>query len=1067
MTSDRLASPEESRRDADADTVRLRAIFESVVDFAIVATDRDGRVTDWNSGAERVLGWRAEEMLGETAERFFTPEDRAAGRIEAEMRRALEAGRASDERWHLRADGSRFWASGELMPLRDRDGAHLGFVKILRDRTAEHRAGEVLRETEAALLRAQEAGGVGVFWIGIEDNLLHGSPQLYRLYGLAPGETYPAETVERLVVPEDAHLVSSTVARRGGEPRRDVEYRIRRADTGELRWIARRGEIERDAAGRPQRFVGVARDVTEQRAAMTALEAGEARLRESEDHYRHTVELNPQVPWTADPQGGITSYSTRWLDLTGQAPGEPDGAGWIKALHPDDVAGTLEVFGASLASGEPVDVDYRIRVAATGAHRWMRARALPRRDESGAVVRWYGVVEDVHDRRLAEERLRASEELYRGLFNVLDAGFCVIEMAFDPATGGAVDYRFLEVNRAFEAQTGLADPVGRWMRDLAPGHEQAWFDRYGEVARTGRPLRAEGEAVALGRYYDVSAFRVGPPEAGQVAALFRDITARRRTELALRESEARFRTFAQAVPNHIWSATPDGRLDWANEPTYAYSGGAADGTIGDTWTELVHPDDLPRVAARWAASLAGGEVYETEFRVRRADGVYRWFLVRALPIRGPDGAIVRWIGANTDVEDQRAATEALARLNASLEGEVAARTRDLMSAEAALRQAHKMEAVGQLTGGIAHDFNNLLAGITGSLELMQVRMRQGRTESLERYAATAMSSANRAAALTHRLLAFARRQPLDPKPVSANTLVAGMEDLLRRTLGERVGLEILTASGLWPTLCDPHQLENAVLNLAINARDAMPEGGRLTIETANAELDAAAARAHPEVEPGPYVTIGVTDTGMAPDVIAKAFDPFFTTKPPGQGTGLGLSMIYGFARQSEGFAQIESALGRGTTVRLYLPRHRGEAAAEAGAPGGGEAPRAGRGETVLVVEDEASVRDLVVEVLQDLGYEALVAQDGPGGLALLCSDRRIDLVVSDVGLPGLDGRRMIEQARERRPGLKVLFITGYAENALFGGGHLEPGTQMMTKPFAIEALAGRIREMIEPGPAPC
>ena len=385
--------------------------------------------------------------------------------------------------------------------------------------------------------------------------------------------------------------------------------------------------------------------------------------------------------------------------------------------------------------------------------------------------------------------------------------------------------------------------------------------------------------------------------------------------------------------------------------------------------------------------------------------------------------------------------------------------------EEQLRQSQKMEAVGQLTGGIAHDFNNLLTGIVGSLDLMQTRMAQGRTENLERYARAAMSSANRAAALTHRLLAFSRRQPLDPKPVDANALVTSLEDLLRRTLGEAIGLEIVTAGGLWPTLCDPHQLESALLNLAINARDAMPEGGRLTVETCNTHLDRAYAASHPEVRSGQYICICVTDTGtgMTPDVAARAFDPFFTTKPIGQGTGLGLSMIYGFARQSEGHAKIYSEVGHGTTVKIYLPRFRGEAAA----PGLPDTPlarqaAAGRDETVLVVEDEPVVRDLVVEVVRDLGFHALEAADGPAGLALLQSDARIDLLVTDVGLPGLNGRQMAEAARATpdRSALKVLFITGYAENAALASGFLDPGMEMITKPFPVDTLATRIQAMI-------
>ncbi|NEU14776.1 response regulator [Methylobacterium sp. BTF04] len=423
-----------------------------------------------------------------------------------------------------------------------------------------------------------------------------------------------------------------------------------------------------------------------------------------------------------------------------------------------------------------------------------------------------------------------------------------------------------------------------------------------------------------------------------------------------------------------------------------------------------------------------------------------------------------------------AQAEKLREAGVNLENQVAARTAELAQAnerlcaeaverermEQDLRQSQKMEAVGQLTGGIAHDFNNLLTGIVGSLDLMQSRMAKGRTEHLQRYIETAMASANRAAALTHRLLAFARRQPLDPRPTDANALLGGMADLLRRTLSEAIDLRIVTAPDLWPTLCDPHQLENAILNLAINARDAMPDGGVLTIATSNGHLADAIPDVKPGLIPDEYVRICVNDTGtgMPPEVIARAFDPFFTTKPLGQGTGLGLSMIYGFARQSEGHTRIVSEVGKGTTIKIYLPRYSGGMGEIVEAAEAAESPR-GDGETVLVVEDDLVVRNLIIEVLHDLGYRSLQAADGPAGLRILQSKVRVDLLVTDIGLPGLNGRQLADQARVTRPDLKVLFITGYAESATVASGFLDPGMAMITKPFALDVLMARIRMMIE------
>ena len=384
------------------------------------------------------------------------------------------------------------------------------------------------------------------------------------------------------------------------------------------------------------------------------------------------------------------------------------------------------------------------------------------------------------------------------------------------------------------------------------------------------------------------------------------------------------------------------------------------------------------------------------------------------------------------------------------------------SVEEALRQSQKMEAVGQLTGGLAHDFNNLLTGITGSLDLLQVRVAQGRLGQVERYVTAARDAATRAAALTHRLLAFSRRQTLDPKATAVNRLVSDMEDLLRRTVGPEIRLDVHEEGGLWNVLVDASQLENTLLNLCINARDAMPAGGRITIETKNVHLDGRRADVR-DLPAGDYVTLSVTDdgTGMPPAIVERIFDPFFTTKPIGSGTGLGLSMIYGFARQSGGQVRVHSTEGLGTTMKVLLPRHVGDADEAPMQAELAAAPRARDGETVLVVDDDSTVRMLVTEVLDDLGYSVIEASDGVAGVKLLQSSVRIDLLVTDVGLPGgVNGRQVAEAGRKSRPDLKVLFITGYAENAVLNHDHLEKGMQVLTKPFALETLATRIKSII-------
>ncbi|MFH6785301.1 MULTISPECIES: hybrid sensor histidine kinase/response regulator [Methylobacterium] len=574
---------------------------------------------------------------------------------------------------------------------------------------------------------------------------------------------------------------------------------------------------------------------------------------------------------------------------------------------------------------------------------------------------------------------------------------------------------------------------------------------------------------------------------GRAAGLFiltNETTAQVTATRRLQESEAIARQNIERVQLALGAGAIIGTWFWdlptdrfTVDEAFARSFGldphlGRDGLSLEQVIETVHPDDRAGVIAAIDAVVIRGGAYAHQYRTRRADGNYYWLEANGRVDHAPDGTPLSFPGVLIDVEERRAveaerdrATTMLRALTETLEQRVAERTTELMRAEEALRQSQKMEAVGQLTGGLAHDFNNLLAGISGSLELMQTRIGQGRLKDIDRYMAAAQGAAKRAAALTHRLLAFSRRQTLDPRPTDVNHLVAGMEELIRRSVGPAIEIAVDGPPDLWTVLVDPPQLENALLNLCLNARDAMPDGGRIAIATGNLVLDAAAARDH-EVPPGEYLSLGVTDTGsgMPPEVIARAFDPFFTTKPLGQGTGLGLSMIYGFTQQSGGQVRIASAVGRGTTVRLLLPRHHGTSETEAEQPGLADAHRAEQGETVLIVDDEPTVRMLVTEVLEDLGYTAIEAADGAAGLKVLQSDVRIDLVVTDVGLPGgMNGRQMADAARVRRPGLKVLFITGYAETAALGTGQLEPGTAILTKPFVVEVLAARIREMLARG----
>jgi PAS domain S-box-containing protein len=785
----------------------------------------------------------------------------------------------------IQQDVPRQWSDYDLQvvgEVTERSWAHIERV----------RSAEELAARGAQLRRSQEAGGVGLFSVDIATNLITGTPEFCRIFGFDVCENIPADQVEKLILPEDAGLVSSQQLRRVGASPVDVEYRIRRPDTGSVRIIARKAEYERDENGHPTRLAGAVQDVTERRRIQVALERSEA-------GFSVLAQSMPNQVWTARADGYLDWFNTRVYSYSGVLDGALDGDAWAQLIHPDDVPLVTERWSSAIATGEIYDIEFRLRNAA-GEYRWFLARALPLRDSTGAVTSWVGTNTDIHEQKLLE--VASSRDRDR-----------LWTMSQDILLVCDYDSRITAIN----------------------------------------------------------------PSAEQV-------------------------------------------LGWSEEEM-----------LGKLLTEFVHPDDHDETANEFGKVVTGVATLAFENRYRAKNGEYRLLDWTAVP----DGARIHGVGR--DITEYRATEEAL-------------------------RQSQKMEAVGQLTGGIAHDFNNLLQGITGSLDIIENRLAQGRTDDLVRWLGGAKTSAARAAALTHRLLAFSRRQPLDPRPVRVNPLIGSMEDLLRRTLSETVELEFVLAGGLWSTRCDPNQLESAILNLAINARDAMPGGGKLVIETGNSHLDTAYAAKERDVRPGQYVCICVTDTGLGMNkaTIARAFEPFFTTKPLGQGTGLGLSMIYGFARQSEGYARIYSEEGQGTTVKLYLPRYRGEAEPEEVAASTIGAPSAD-GEVVLVVEDEAVVRGLIVEVLGGLGYTAIEAVDGVKGLHILQSKQRIDLLVTDIGLPGLNGRQMTDAARVSRTDLKVLFMTGYAENAALAAGFLEPGMSMITKPFAMDTLAGRIREIIE------
>ena len=660
----------------------------------------------------------------------------------------------------------------------------------------------------------------------------------------------------------------------------------------------------------------------------------------------------------------------------------------------------------------------------------------------------------------AADRASDAEAYYRTLFHSMEEGFCVIEF-FDGPHGPLSDYIHVEANPAYAINAGIPNVVGQKLREMVPDEADAWVARYGSVLGTGRPIRFDQELVATGHHLEVSSFRIEPPSRRQVAVLFKDVTERKRAERQLTDLNEHLeaRVAAALAERKLLAEIVEGTNAYVQVVNHdlrwlAINGAAASEfarlygvrpKVGDRIPDLLadQPDHAAAVAASWQRALAGEEYVEVaEFgdpSLRQ-----RSYEQHFSTLRDAEGAQVGAYQFGYDVTDRLGEQE---RLRVT---------------EEALRQAQKMEAVGQLTGGLAHDFNNLLAGISGAFEMIGIRAAQGRSADVEKYLSAGQGAARRAAALTHRLLAFARRQTLTPEPVVINRLLGDRVELVQRTVGPAIAVETIASAGLWTALVDVNQLENAILNLCINARDAMPGGGRITIETGNKWMDERTARDR-NLAPGQYVTVCVSDTGAGIDkaILDRVFDPFFTTKPMGQGTGLGLSMVYGFARQSHGHVRIYSEVGQGTMVCIYLPRHLGEAEEAPAVP---EPPRAlptHEGETVLVVDDEPTVRLLVVDALTDLGYACVEAEDGPAALRLLDAGGRIDLLITDVGLPGgLNGRQVADAARRQRPALKVLFITGYAENAALNHGHIEHGMEVLTKPFAIDDLVRRVDRML-------
>ncbi len=898
------------------------------------------------------------------------------------------------------------------------------------------------------------------FWEAREDRLSV-DEALAQDFGLDPAlprdQLRLAQVVGHVHPEDEAGLVAAINRALAQGGRHAHQFRTRGSDGG-YRWREAVGQVDLDADGRPLRFPGVLIDIDARRRLESERDQAQTLL-------RSFVEAMPGVLYAKDRQGRLTLGNRATDALIGLPPEQYIGRTDADVLaDPAQAAAVMAADARVMDSGQAEQLEEEISFP-DGRSAWWLSTKAPLRDETGTVIGLVGTSLDITARHTAEQRHREIEERYR--------------LAAQATNDVIWDWRMADGhviwNEALHNRFGhaLAETDAHWWLDHIHPDDRARVDREihavidgDDSAWTGeyRFRRADGSHAAV--FDRGTVLRGANGEAVRMIGAMLDLTERQQAAAALAEREARLRLATDAGDLGFWDVDPvHDQLVWSARMRAMF--GISPGVpirLQDFYRGL-HPDDLQ--ATRDAFDAATDPVrraaYDVEYRtVGKEDGIVRWVAAKG---RGlfEDGRCVRVVGVAIDITRRRTDEARLQELNERLEQRVAEEVAGRVQVEEALRQAQKMEAVGQLTGGIAHDFNNMLSTVIGPLDLLAEELGDA-DPRMKRYIDLALDGAKRAAQLTQRLLAFSRQQPLQPVPLDPNRLVAGMSGLLTHSLGKNVQVETVLGAGIWWIDADENQLENVILNLAVNARDAMPGGGRLTIGTSNCEVDPGDA-GQLGIKPGQYVRIAVADTGagMSPDVIAKAFDPFFTTKGVGRGTGLGLSQVYGFLRQSAGYVKIQSEVGQGTTVHVYLPRllrhplvEEPEAMVEEPAPVADDA-----GERVLVVEDEPLVREFSTYVLRDLGYRVLEADGADAALLLLDSHPDIVLLFTDVVMPGLNGRQLADRARAMRPDLKVLFTSGYNRDAVVHDGVLDPGVHLIGKPFTARELGQRVRAVLD------
>ena len=883
---------------------------------------------------------------------------------------------------------------------------------------------------------------------------------LVRAFGLdatvAAGEP-PLDQLLGPVHPDDRPALSSAIAEavaRGG--RYAHQYRARGAE-GHYRWIEAIGRVELDAGGQPREFSGVLIDIHERRRV-------EAERDRAQTLLRSFVDAVPGVVFAKDRQGRFLIGNAGTTELLGRPPEFYVGRTDAEVLG-DQVQAALVMATDErvMASGQAEQLEEEVSFP-DGRRAWWLSTKAPLRDEAGNVVGLVGTSLDITRRKAAEARHRDIEERYRLAARATNDAIWDWRIADGQVIWNeALSKLFGHEVKETEAQWWLdhihpddRERIDHRIHGVIASDHSAWSGEY-------RFRRADGSFASVLDRGTVLRDQDGRP-VRMIGAML-DLSARKAAEAALAQSEERLRLATDAGDMGFWDVDlVHDILIWPPR-TKAMFGISPDAEVSlRDFYEGLHPDDRDATGAAFAAAVdpAQRAFYDVEYRtVGKEDGVLRWVAAKGRGLFEGDRC-VRVLGVAIDVTARRRADARLQELNEHLESRVLEEVAERTRVEEALRQSQKMEAVGQLTGGIAHDFNNMLATVIGPLDLLASRFGDMEPRA-KRYLDMAIDGATRAAQLTQRLLAFSRQQPLQPVAVDVNQLVEGMSDLLAHSLGADVRLVTRLADALWCTHVDVNQLENVVLNLAVNARDAMPGGGRLTIETRNCDLGPEGAADHPGVPAGQYVLLTVSDTGcgMSPEVMARAFDPFYTTKKIGKGTGLGLSQVYGFVQQSSGHVKLQSSLGAGTTLRIYLPRLAAASQPSTSPPApAAAAPAPGRQQLVLVVDDEPGVRQFSTDALSELGYRVVAADGAAQALTLLAAHPDIALLFTDVVMPEVNGRQLADEALIRRPDLKVMFATGNSRNTLVREGVLAPDVQLIGKPFTVRELGMRVGALL-------